>query len=64
MTISLDLPPDEADLLKRTADELGLPPEDLARAVLSSALRQPREDFRRAADYVLQKNRELYRRLA
>jgi hypothetical protein len=39
-------------------------PEELARAGLEDWLRQPREDFVQAARYVLEKNAELYKRLA
>jgi hypothetical protein len=42
----------------------GLSPEDLARAVVADVLATPAEDFQAAAERVLRKNQELYRRLA
>jgi hypothetical protein len=36
----------------------------MARAGLEDWLRQPRDDYVQAAGYVLQKNADLYRRLA
>jgi hypothetical protein len=39
-------------------------PEDLARAAVADLLTHEDEDFRAAAEQVLRKNEELYRRLA
>lgn len=50
--------------LQELAREAGVAPEELLRASVDEWLSKPREDFARAASYVLQKNRELYRRLA
>lgn len=50
--------------LNELANEVGVSPEELARAGLEDWLRRPREDFVQAARYVLEKNKELYRRLA
>jgi len=50
--------------LKELAKEAHVAPEDLLRASLEEWLKQPKDDFARAADYVIQKNVELYRRLA
>jgi hypothetical protein len=38
--------------------------EDLARVGIEELLSRPDEAFQQAADYVLRKNAELYRRLA
>ena len=38
--------------------------QELARAVVEEWLSRPDANFARAAEYVLNKNRELYRRLA
>ena len=43
---------------------MGVSVEDVARMSIEELLAQPEEDFGRAADYVLKKNAELYRRLA
>ena len=46
------------------AERLGLTPEDLARAIVADLLASPGEDFNAAAERVLKKNEDLYRRLA
>lgn len=63
-TITIALPDEQALKLKELAKEVGITPEDLLRAGVEEWLRGPRDDFARAADYVLRKNTELYRRLA
>jgi hypothetical protein len=55
--------PQESKLIQR-AKALGIAPEDLARAAVADLLAQPEEDFAGAAEHVLSKNSELYRRLA
>jgi len=50
--------------LQEVAAREGISSEDLARAGLEDWLTRPRADFMEAARYVLEKNRELYRRLA
>lgn len=64
MKVAFDLPPAQAEKLKQEASRLGLSPDDLARAALADLLAGHDDDFRAAADRVLEKNRELYRRLA
>jgi hypothetical protein len=64
MKLTIDLSPAEAERLRQEAERLGLTPEDLARAAIADLLATPDEDFERAADRVLRKNAELYRRLA
>ena len=64
MKLAIELPPARADKLREEADRLGLTPEDLARAAVSDLLGTPDAAFRTAAERVLQKNRELYKRLA
>jgi hypothetical protein len=64
MKLSIDLTPAQAERLRQEADRLGLAPEDLARAVIIDLLASTGEDFKAAADRVLKKNEELYRRLA
>ncbi len=64
MKIAIDLSePQEAQLRER-AKALGVPPEALARAAVADLLGQADEDFNPAAVRVMQKNAELYRRLA
>jgi hypothetical protein len=64
MKLSIDLSPAQADRLRLEAERLGLTPEDLARAAIADLLATTGEDFKAAADRVLKKNAELYRRLA
>jgi hypothetical protein len=62
--IAIDLTPTQANHLHLEATRLGVPPEDLARAAVLDLISSRPEDFRKAAEYVLLKNRELYERLA
>jgi len=59
-----DITDRQAEQLKAAAERLGLAPEDFVRAVVADVLAQPDPDFAEAANGVLEKNRELYRRLA
>jgi hypothetical protein len=64
MTISLNLPPDAERRLAEVARRLNVPVQDLASAAVHDLISRPPDDFERAAQRVLEKNRELYRRLA
>ena len=64
MKLTIDLSAAQAERLRLEAERLGLAPEDLARAAIADLLATPGDDFKRAAERVLQKNEELYRRLA
>jgi len=64
MTISLQLPPDAERRLAEAATRLNVPVQDLAAAAIRDLLTQPAADFEAAASRVLEKNRDLYRRLA
>ncbi len=64
MTLSLQLPPDAERRLAEAASRLNVPVQDLAAAAIRDLLTQPAADFEAAASRVLEKNRELYRRLA
>jgi hypothetical protein len=64
MKLSIDLSPAQAERLRLEAERLGLRPEDLARAAIADLLASAGEDFNTAAERVLKKNEELYRRLA
>ena len=64
MKLSIALSPAQADRLRLEAERLGLTPEDLAKAAIADLLATPGEDFKAAADRVLKKKAELYRRLA
>jgi hypothetical protein len=64
MKIAIDLSPSQADRLHERAKSLGISPEDLARAAVADMLTSPDEAFQAAAEAVLERNAELYRRLA
>jgi len=63
-TITIPLSEEQLERLRSVAAEAGISPEELIRATLEEWLRRPRDDFQQAASYLLQKNAELYRRLA
>ena len=64
MKLSIELNEAEGIKLRDEAARLGVDPEDLARAALADLLRSEDEEFRTAAEHVLRKNEDLYRRLA
>ena len=64
MVIAIDLPPSQAEKLRDEAHRLGVEPQELALAAVRDFIARPESDFEAAAAYVLDKNRELYRRLA
>ena len=63
-TITVALPDDRLLKLKEVATRFGVAPEELVRVSIEELLTRPEEAFERAIDYVLNKNAELYRRLA
>ncbi len=62
--MNIELSASEVELLTSTAMRLGVRPEELARAALTDALSRDEDEFCKAAEYVLSKNRDLYQRLA
>ena len=64
MKLAFELPPAQADRLRKEAARLGVAPEELAKAALSDLLAVPDPDFEAAERRVLDRNRELYRRVA
>ena len=63
-TVKIQIPDEIAVRLSDAAQKLGLTVESLLQASIEEKLARLDEDFRSAADYVLEKNAELYRRLA
>lgn len=63
-SITVALPEDRLNKLRETAARLGVIPEDLVRVSIEELLAQPEEDFERAIEHVLEKNSDLYQRLA
>ena len=64
MNVAFELQAAQAEKLRREAERLGISPAELAKAAVADLLADRDEDFRRAADRVVRKNAELYRRLA
>jgi len=62
MRITIDLSDEQSAHLQSMADRLGVRPDELARALLADWLARPQDDFRKAAEDVLQKNKELYQK--
>ena len=64
MKVAFELPSAQADRLKQEAARLGVAPDELAKAALTDLLANSDSDFETAARRVLERNSELYRRLA
>jgi predicted transcriptional regulator len=63
-SITITLPDDVMAKLRGLAERHSVAPEDLVRASVEELVASPEESFQEALDYVLKKNKELYRRLA
>jgi hypothetical protein len=61
---TISLPDEQAGRLRELAREAGVSPEELLRDGVGRWQVRPDRDFAAAAAFVLEKNRELYRRLA
>jgi hypothetical protein len=64
MRLSVDLTPTQEQQLAAIAARLNVAPEILAAAALRDLLDRREDEFEAAAAHILEKNRELYRRLA
>ena len=64
MTIPIELSEAQAEKLRNEAQRLGVEPQALAVAAVVDLLNREATDFDRAAEYVVRKNRELYKRLS
>ena len=63
-TITIPLSEEALQRLKERAADAQVSPDELVRASVEEWSKRPQEDFLRAANYVLEKNATLYRRLA
>lgn len=63
-TLTISLSDDRLEKLKAIALRFSVAPEELVRVSIEELLTRPEEDFKRALEYVLNKNAELYRQLA
>lgn len=64
MAISLQLDEEQSQRLVEFAREMHVDPSELAKAAIHDLVSRPDDEFERAAKRVLDKNRELYRRLS
>lgn len=64
MKLAIVLSDEQANRLREGADRLGIEPEQLALAAVMDLIASAGPDFDSAATRALEKNRELYRRLA
>lgn len=64
MTLNLELDDQQIQRLQDAARRLKVSVNDLAKAAINDLLAKPDQDFERAAKHVLEKNAELYKRLA
>jgi hypothetical protein len=62
--LELQLPEQTASKLQEAAERLRISPEQLSILSIEEKLAQLEHEFRRSAQYALQKNGELYRRLS
>jgi len=64
MSLSVELDKDQSVRLEELARSLGVDARELAKAAVNDLLSRPADDFDRAAKFVLEKNKKLYRRLS
>ena len=64
MKLAIELSPAESKQLEDIATMMGVPVEELATAAISDLVHANSEDFESAASRILEKNRELYKRLS
>lgn len=63
-TLTITLSDDHLAKLREIAERFNIKAEDFVRVGIEELLTRPEESFQQAADYILHKNAELYRRLA
>jgi len=63
-SITIELSQDRLKRLETLAEKFNLRAQDLVRVTVEELLDRPDEELIRTREYVLQKNRELYRRLS
>ncbi len=63
-TLTITLSDEGVKKLQEIADRFRVAPEELVRATLEELLTRPLEDFQQALERILNKNADLYRRLA
>ena len=64
VTMTVTLSEDRLQKLQDLAAQFRITPEELLRVSVEELIARPQADFQKAIDYVLKKNKELYKRLA
>jgi len=64
VTVTVTLSEDRFQKLQDLAKQFNIPVEQLLRVSFEELAMRPQEDFQKALEYVLEKNKELYKRLA
>ena len=64
VTITVTLSEDRLQKLQNLAKQFNIPTEELLRVSFEELVARPQEDFQKALEYVLEKNKELYKRLS
>ena len=63
-TININIDDNKAKLLEQKAEEFGLSLNDLITATFNDLISKPDENFSDAVDYIINKNKKLYKNLA
>lgn len=63
-TITITMADDRLEQLRQLAQQLDVSTDELIHISIDELLSRPEEDFLNAAQYVLDKNEDLYQRLA
>ena len=63
-SVTVNLPDQLASQIEEAAKQMGISPEEFIKAGIEEKLSLLDRDFHKAADHVLRKNAELYKRLA
>ena len=64
MKLAIELNATDSKQLRSIAEDMGVPVEELAAAAIADLIRANSADFEGAASRILEKNRELYKRLS
>ena len=64
VTITVTLSEDRVQRLTELAQRFNISKEELLRVSFEEFVSRPQEDFQKALEYVLEKNKELYKKLA
>jgi len=64
VTITVTLSEDRLQKLQNLARQFNIPAEELLRVSFEEFIARPQEDFQKALEYVLEKNKEIYKKLA